>query len=204
MHSKAAWRKAGWFLLSAAPASTAQALTLTIILATLRIHGLNHLQEEHYLRKGWQSLPFDLILSKPSNKPGGCLCVPAVPALSQPLPRERFLMDLTRYLNWRAARSTFRDCEAMVLQPRTSISVWNLIPHMCTPSYLSKSCINRKCFQRSRQDIWMVWSGFSLDSRTGIVEIVLEINPVVKNQIGCVKRFRIILEERCCRNIRYY
>lgn len=47
-------------------------------------------------------------------------------------------------------------------------------------------------------------SGFYLDSRKGIIEIILEMTPVVKNLIGFVKCFRIILEERCCRNVRYY
>lgn len=47
-------------------------------------------------------------------------------------------------------------------------------------------------------------SGFYLDSRTGIVEIILKMTPLVKNQIGFVKCFKIILKERCCRNIRYY
>lgn len=41
--------------------------------------------------KGWESLPFDLVSSKPPNKWEGCLCTPAV-QLSPSLLRELFLM----------------------------------------------------------------------------------------------------------------
>jgi len=93
----------------------------------------------------------------------------------------------------------------VVPQPRTSISIWNLIPCTCTLSYRSKRCINSKCFQRFRRGCLDGWkSGFYLDSRTGFVGVILEMTPVVKNQIGFVKCLKIILEERCCRNTRYY
>lgn len=45
--------------------------------------------------KGWESLPFDLVSSKASNKCEGCLCMPVV-QLSQPLLRDLFLMYLTK------------------------------------------------------------------------------------------------------------
>lgn len=93
----------------------------------------------------------------------------------------------------------------MIPQPRPSINIWNLIPCTCKPSYLSQRCINGKRFQRfERGYLDGLKSGFYLDSRTGTVEIVFEMIPVVKNQIVSVKSFKIILEERCCRNIRYY
>lgn len=111
----------------------------------------------------------------------------------------------TTHLNRRASRSTSRLCEPMVPQPRSTINIWNLIPCTFAPSYLSKRCIDRKCFQRLKRGyLDGLKSGFYLDSRAGTVKIILEMTPVVKNQIEFVKCFRIILEERCCRNIRYY
>lgn len=77
--------------MSAAPVSIRRVLTLTILMARLRIRNLNHLEEEHYLTKGLESLPFDPVSSKPSNKCEGCLCRPAV-QLTLPLLRELLLM----------------------------------------------------------------------------------------------------------------